>query len=495
MSFILCGECGQQNSVTANHCSHCDANLPGMNDDRTDPFLPGTYFDNGPYLIQELLASGKLGRIYQAEDTSRQYQAIALRELIPPIAKPGSLDKIVQLLNSFIIQRSQFEHPQAAKFWQVFAEDGRLFLVGDWLQGQSYKFLLQQKQRQGQCFSEGEIIQLWRNILPVLSALHDRGVIHRYICPGNILKLGGDRPIILSDCGGIQDLAIKLMSPRHFTAYLQGHWGNTPRGKLGYAPEEQLQPGIVTPSSDLYALAVTSVVLMTGKPPHKLIDVFTMSWTWHRQLNLTPVVKDCLRKMLSPEPGDRFQSAGELLELIESHPDLPMPIIDADDNIAGMKRGIGSDREPNQQLENTGLNTEPNIEASQAIPPETSQHLSPDLSPETLREYRSSKDVPQPVKGWNWGAAILPGIWCFSNNVWLGLLAWTGFLINLAIGLFMWMTIGLLLGMVGNELAWKSRDWQSIEEFKKHQRGWVVFIVFLGIIFMMSLGLLILIFI
>jgi serine/threonine protein kinase len=515
MSFILCGECGQQNSVTANHCTNCDANLSGMNDDRTDPFIAGTYLDNGRYLIQELLASGKWGRIYQGEDTSGEYEAIALRELLPPIAKPGSLDKIVQLLNSFIIQRSQFDHPQVAKFWQVFTEDGRLFLVGDLLQGHSYKFLLQQRQRQRQCFSEAEMIQLWQNILPILSDLHNQGVVHRYISPGNILKLGGDRvinrPIILSDCGGIQALAIKLMSPRNFTAYLQGNWGHIPRGKPGYAPEEQLQPGIVSPSSDLYALAVTSVVLMTGKPPHKLIDVFTMNWTWHRELNLTPVVKDCLKKMLSPEPGDRFQSAAELLDLIRSHPDIPMPILDPDENIAGDETVEMSDRESNPNVENTnpplqrgddpvptlkrGVGGDRKIEESQSLSPETSQSVSPDLSPETLPEYQSSKEVPQQVKGWNWGAAILPGLWCFSNNIWLGLFAWVGFLINLNLGLFMWVTIGLIFGMVGNELAWKSRDWLSIEDFKKHQRGWVLFIGFIGMIFLISFGLLILMFI
>ena len=457
--------------MTVDRCSNCDANLPGMSD-RSDSFVEGTYLRNGRYLIEKLLASGKLGRIYQGEDTNADGAAIALREFTPAIVQPAILERIVQWLTSAIIQQQQFEHSQVAKFWQVFAEDDRIFLVGDLVQGKSYKYLLQQKKRRGECFTEAEVIHLWRQLLPVLSELHGQGVIHRYIAPENILYLGGDRLPVLIDCGGIQELAIKLISPSNFSSNIPGNWGKILRGKLGYAPEEQVRSGMVSPSSDLYALAVTSVVLMTGKPPEKLIDVFTMSWNWQTELNLTPFLKTCLIKMLAPQPGDRFQSASELLDLIESNPELPLPIIEAEARIQETPEIVDEPAQnPSEQFP----------EFENLVVTKTS-----DSSFEVQPDIPSSLIDSKELKRWNWGAAILPGLWCLSNNVWWGLLAWVGFFINLATGIFLWFSVGFILGIAGNSLAWKSRKWKSIAEFKTHQKAWGIFLGVIGVISLIS---------
>ncbi|NEP49505.1 MAG: hypothetical protein F6K65_12060 [Moorea sp. SIO3C2] len=78
--------------------------------------------------------------------------------------------------------------------------------------------------------------------------------------------------------------------------------------------------------------------------------------------------------------------------------------------------------------------------------------------------------VPDEIKGWNWGAFLIPWFWPMTNNVWIGLIAWVpqlGWLMAIA------------LGAKGNEWAWKSRRWRSIEHFKAHQRGWAI----VGILF------------
>jgi len=80
--------------------------------------------------------------------------------------------------------------------------------------------------------------------------------------------------------------------------------------------------------------------------------------------------------------------------------------------------------------------------------------------------------VPEEIKGWNWGAFLLAPLWSLTNHVWLGLLAWVpivGF----------WMAIAL--GIKGNEWAWKSRKWQSIDQFLAHQKRWASAGIVLGI--------------
>ncbi|MCL6629134.1 MAG: hypothetical protein K6U00_06005 [Armatimonadetes bacterium] len=76
--------------------------------------------------------------------------------------------------------------------------------------------------------------------------------------------------------------------------------------------------------------------------------------------------------------------------------------------------------------------------------------------------------VPQEVKGWNWGAFALTPIWCAAMNMWGCFIAYL--LLNLlrGVGIF----ISLYFGFKGNEKAWRSREWQSVQHFVETQRVW-----------------------
>jgi hypothetical protein len=82
-----------------------------------------------------------------------------------------------------------------------------------------------------------------------------------------------------------------------------------------------------------------------------------------------------------------------------------------------------------------------------------------------------TETVPEEIQGWNWGAFLLPWLWLWTNSVWYGLFCFVP-----QIGWIM----AIALGAKGNEWAWKSRKWRSIEQFKKHQRGWAIAGVLLG---------------
>ncbi len=73
--------------------------------------------------------------------------------------------------------------------------------------------------------------------------------------------------------------------------------------------------------------------------------------------------------------------------------------------------------------------------------------------------------VPAEIKGWNWGAAGLSWLWGASNNVWISFLSFVP-----VIGAFMW----IVLGIKGNEWAWQSAPWQSVEQFKMVQNKWKI---------------------
>jgi phosphate transport system substrate-binding protein len=230
----------------------------------------------------------------------------------------AALKKAEELFRREAATLYQLEHPQIPRFWEIFRQDKQIFLVVDYIDGSTYKELLEQRLLQGQCFSETEILQFFQNLLPVLSYLHRRGVIHRDISPDNIILCNYDRLPVLIDMGGVKQVAIEVNA---LTAQLEtqpnpNHTSLTCLGKVGYAPDEQIRIGLVAPNSDLYALAVTVLVLMTGKKPQQLLDQNTLQWMWAHELKLNPLLAKTINQMLAPKPAHRFQSAEEVLQVL-----------------------------------------------------------------------------------------------------------------------------------------------------------------------------------
>lgn len=74
-------------------------------------------------------------------------------------------------------------------------------------------------------------------------------------------------------------------------------------------------------------------------------------------------------------------------------------------------------------------------------------------------------EVPESVKGWNWGAAGLPWIWGCWHRVGLAALRFVPI-----VGMFWFIAMGLK----GSEWAWRATPWASEEAFKKHQDAWKI---------------------
>jgi serine/threonine protein kinase len=89
-------------------------------------------------------------------------------------------------------------------------------------------------------------------------------------------------------------------------------------GKPGYAPEEQLRGGQAFPNSDLYSLAVTALVLLTGRAPKDLLKDGQVNWAWRNWVNISDGLAEVLGKMLSYQPVDRYQSSVEVFQALQS---------------------------------------------------------------------------------------------------------------------------------------------------------------------------------
>ncbi len=276
------------------------------------------------YQIQNVLGQGGFGRTYLALDQERFNEPCVIKEFVVPYQDGALVEKSKTLFQREASILYQIQHPQIPRFWAAFEDEQRLFLVQDFVDGQTYRQLLSDRKQQGQAFAEAEVLHFLKHFLPVLTYIHDRDIVHRDITPENIiLRQQGTTELASSEISGLPVL-IDFGAVKEATSHWPLMSTATRVGKVGYAPPEQLQTGKVYPNSDLYALAATALALLTGKEPQSLLDSQTLSWRWEPYAHLSEELGRVLRQMLAVYPGDRYHSAQEVLAhlqpLLESSP-------------------------------------------------------------------------------------------------------------------------------------------------------------------------------
>ncbi len=273
---------------------------------------------NNRYLIQKVLGQGGLGRTYLAFDTHRFNEPCVLKEFAPLGSGQYDLEKSRDLFKREAKILHQITHPQIPKFLACFEGHGRLFLVQEFVNGKTYSALLQERQRNQMVFSEIEIVKWLLNLLPILEYIHDLGIIHRDISPDNIMQPNGqDLPVLIDfGVGKLTDTTppeyAQQASPNH--SYV-GKMSFV--GKIGYAPREQISMGRCSPSSDIYALGVTALVMLTGKEPTALLDQYSLEWQWRKFVEISPQLASIINQMIEERPLERYQSAQEVLQHIQ----------------------------------------------------------------------------------------------------------------------------------------------------------------------------------
>ena len=284
------------------------------------------------YRIVRSLGSGGFSCTYLAEDFNRFNEYCVLKQFAPQLKKTLILEKAQELFEREAGILYRLQHPQIPQFRELFRyqkeNEGHLFLVQDYVEGATYHALLNQRIEENTKFSEAEVKRLLTQVLPILEYIHSMGVIHRDISPDNLILRSQDEVPVLIDFGCIKEVENKTQFQlKEITANAAIPLISTALGKAGYAPLEQVERGIVYAHSDLYALAATCVVLLTGKEPQQLIDPNGYRWHWQSLVTLSPKLEWILTTMLSPHPSDRFGSAAKVSKTLQDIsiviPDLP----------------------------------------------------------------------------------------------------------------------------------------------------------------------------
>ena len=303
------------------------------------PIKPGKLI-NDHYLVKLILGQGRFNRTYLVEDTHRFNEPCVVKEFAPKIEDPVIRQKTAELFHRQAEILYNLYHPQLANFREIFQvspeNPDSIFLVQDYVEGQTYQDLLNLRRSRGKFFNEAEIKSLLQQVLPILQYLHEQGIIHRDICPKNIIQREFDSLPVLIDFSSVKLLEPKS-SQEKSTQSVNGQpktsWVLNQLGKMTYGSKEQESLELVSIDRDLYGLGVTAVVLLTGKDISLLTDTQpTLAEILH-QHSVSPQLTQVLLKMLANPREPRFSSAKEILD------DLNRENFSDSDNNEGKNKG------------------------------------------------------------------------------------------------------------------------------------------------------------
>ena len=152
---------------------------------------------------------------------------------------------------------ARFKHPNIVQVQHFFQAHGTAYIVMEYVEGETLSDFLKQRGT----LTESELKNILLPLLAGLVEVHEAGILHRDIKPGNILLRAADGSPVLVDFGAARQ-AVGVRS-RSVTAVL------TP----GYAPIEQYSSrGHQGPWTDIYALGSVCYQALTGKVPDEAMD-------------------------------------------------------------------------------------------------------------------------------------------------------------------------------------------------------------------------------
>jgi serine/threonine protein kinase len=281
---------------------------------------PGNVLGNRYEIVREL-GRGGFGRSYLAIDLNKFGEKCVLKEFAPQVHGQAELVKAKELFEREAGVLYKLRHPQIPAFRELLRVNAggheSLLLVQDYIEGETYLSKLNHRLKQQQAFSEGEVVELFHDLLPVLDYIHKLGVIHRDISPDNIIYRDRDRLPVLIDFGGVKEIATTIVS-QYSSAKI-----STRIGKQGYAPDEQMIRGKVSPPSDLYAVAATALTLLTGREASTIYNPAEGIWEWRKLVNLSPEFGAIIDRLLQYNPQHRYQSAAEVLAVLPPRQNYP----------------------------------------------------------------------------------------------------------------------------------------------------------------------------
>lgn len=284
------------------------------------PIKPGKLINNR-YLVELVLGQGRFSRTYLTEDTHRFHEACVVKEFAPQIQDPVVLQKTTELFQRQAEILYTIYHPQVANFREFFrlTQDNQtsLFLVQDYVEGETYQNLLNLRRSQGKTFTEAEVSFLLQQLLPVVQYLHEQGIVHRDICPQNIIQREFDQLPVLIDFSSVKEInAITDEESNQPPDNQQPTtaWVLNQFNKISHSSPAKSFSETASLQEDLYGLGTTAIVLLTGKEISTSADSPQQVIEHLQQCSVSAELAEILSKLVTESSAAPFLSAQEVLD-------------------------------------------------------------------------------------------------------------------------------------------------------------------------------------
>ncbi len=273
----------------------------------------------GTCTIERVIGRGGMGAVFLAQQ-SRPMRTVAVKVLLPgseydPDQQKIFLarfrreaDTVAKLEHKNIL--SVYEYEEAMVNGEPLA-----YIVMPYIRGGTLRERMDDMRRRGARFDLNAVTSYISQVADALSYAHSLGVVHRDIKPANLL-FHQDGRLLLSDFGIVRLNAVPgLTSVGSFV------------GTAEYASPEQIGSNEVDARSDIYSLGIILYELLVGKVPFTDTNPFAVM---AKQLNdpvppvrtvrpdLSPAIEAVVMKALTKNPANRYQSATEMANALQS---------------------------------------------------------------------------------------------------------------------------------------------------------------------------------
>ncbi|MFM7405950.1 MAG: protein kinase domain-containing protein [Cuspidothrix sp.] len=237
--------------------------------------------------------------------------------VIKQLRPSGTTPYILQMSRELFAREAETlgkigNHPQIPRLLDYFEDREQFYLVQEYVSGST----LQQEVKKNGVYSEAGLRQFLSEVLPLLQYIHEQQVIHRDIKPGNLIRRSQDARLVLIDFGAVKNQVNQVAASQSGQTALTAYAIGTP----GFAPPEQMAMRPVY-ASDIYALGVTCIYLLTSKIPKDLeYNPTTGDMMWEHLVDISEHLTKVLTKMLEVSVRNRYQSPKEVLRSLDMEP-------------------------------------------------------------------------------------------------------------------------------------------------------------------------------
>ncbi len=247
------------------------------------------------YKILEPLGSGGSGTVYKGMHLKLNV-LIAIKCMQKKEIETQKTIREVEILK-------HLKHPGLPVIYDIEEDDNHLFIIQEYIEGLTLAECIRTKGS----FKPSEVIEMMRELLPVVDYLHtqrERPIIHRDIKPENVMITPKGR-IKLIDFGIAREYKVSESSD---TLYL---------GTRGYAAPEQFGRGQSDERTDIYALGMTMEVMLSGalSLSHTLVQMGGYGDD-SSEIRYGVIIEDVIQKATEFEPDDRYSSIDAMSKVL-----------------------------------------------------------------------------------------------------------------------------------------------------------------------------------